>query len=213
MQFDQKVSKMKVLSLEDGKSLVKAARYAVELYIKSPHFNKSIVTESIKHINTDKYGVFVTIEFYPTKTLRGCIGFPRAYGALKDSVVDAAISAATEDPRFVPVSHHELDELVFEVSILSEPQPLEKSQKSRLNGIKIGRDGLIIEYGFYSGLLLPIVAVEEKWDKLKFLEEVCLKAGLPKDYWKQPNVNLYKFETQVFKEESPNGNIIEVKLE
>lgn len=204
---------MKVVSLEEGKSLVKAARSAVELYIRSPHFSKSTVTESIKHIKTDKYGVFVTIEYYPTKTLRGCIGFPHAYGPLSHSVVEAAISAAAEDPRFVPVSHYELDELTFEVSLLSEPKIVGKSESARLRSIKVGRDGLIIEYGFYSGLLLPIVAVEEKWNKLQFLEEVCLKAGLPKGYWKQPNVNLYKFETQVFREESPNGNVIEVKLE
>ncbi|MGC8478613.1 MAG: TIGR00296 family protein [Candidatus Micrarchaeia archaeon] len=204
---------MKVLTLDDGKALVKAARSAVELHIKNPHFDKHIVINSIKHITTDKYGVFVTIEYFPTKTLRGCIGFPHPRGALSQSVVDAAISAATEDPRFVPVSHYELDELTFEVSVLSEPVSLGRSEAARLRGIKIGRDGLMIEYGFYSGLLLPIVAVEEKWGKLKFLEEVCLKAGLPKEYWKQPNVNLYKFETQVFREESPNGNIVEVKLE
>ncbi|MEM3227415.1 MAG: TIGR00296 family protein [Candidatus Micrarchaeaceae archaeon] len=204
---------MRILSLEDGKSLVSAARNAVELYLKSPHFDKNIVKESIRHIATDKYGVFVTIEYYPTKTLRGCIGFPRAYGALNNSVVEAALAAAAEDPRFVPVSHRELDELIFEVSILSEPKLIGKSEKARLSGIKVGRDGLMVEYGFYSGLLLPIVAVEEKWNKTKFLEEVCLKAGLPKDYWKQPNVNLYKFETQVFREESPRGAIVEVKLE
>ena len=203
---------MKVLSLEDGTKLVTAARSAVELFIRNPHFNKSMVeqhTKDLKH----KYGVFVTIEYYPTKTLRGCIGFPRAIGAIGDTVVDAAIAAATEDPRFVPVSHHELNELTFEVSVLSEPELLSKGERARLAAIKVGRDGLIVEYGLYSGLLLPIVAVEEKWDKKRFLEETCVKAGLPRSYWKQQNVNLYRFETQVFREETPNGRIIEVKLE
>lgn len=203
---------MHVLTLEDGNKLVTAARSAAELFIRNPHFNKSMVGQHAKDLK-HRYGVFVTIEYYPTKTLRGCIGFPRAVGSIGDTIVDAAIAAATEDPRFVPVSHHELNELTFEVSILSEPILLKKGENERLRSVKVGRDGLIMEYGFYSGLLLPIVAVEEGWDKRTFLEEVCVKAGLPRDYWKQQNVNLYKFETQVFREETPNGRIIEIKLE
>ena len=203
---------MEVLSLEDGSRLVSAARSAVELFIRNPHFDKSMVRQHTKGLDYS-HGIFVTIEYYPTKTLRGCIGFPRTAGSIGDSVIDAAIAAATEDPRFVPVSHHELGELTFEVSVLSEPIPVKNGEKERLRAVKVGRDGLIIEYGLYSGLLLPIVAVEENWDKKRFLEETCVKAGLPREYWKQPNVNLYRFETQIFREETPNGKIIEVKLE
>jgi len=60
-------------------------------------------------------------------------------------------------------------------------------------------------------LLLPTVAVEQKWGKKRFLEETCRKAGLHENYWAQQNVRLYKFETQVFTEESPDGNVIEEK--
>ena len=165
---------MNIYSLAEGAQLVKAARNAIELYMRNPHFNKKIVEQSISHLN-DQYGVFVTIESYPTKELRGCIGFPLAVGPISSSLVEAALGAAFEDPRFVPLS--------------------------------------LEEYGFYSGLLLPIVPVEQKWGKEQFLEETCIKAGLPTSYWKRDDVKLYKFETQIFREEEPGGRIIEVKLE
>ncbi|MEM3204842.1 MAG: TIGR00296 family protein [Candidatus Micrarchaeaceae archaeon] len=203
---------MKVYSLEEGEKLVKMARYAIELHLKSPNFSKSIIERQIGEFN-QRYGVFVTIEHYPTKELRGCIGFMKAAGPIKSSLVDAAVAAATEDPRFVPLSHRELNDVTIEVSILSEPKRITGTPEEIEKSIKIGRDGLIIEYGFYSGLLLPIVAVEQKWNAREFLENVCIKAGLHKESWKQPGVELYTFSTQVFRETEPNGSVIEINLD
>ncbi|MGI0134957.1 MAG: TIGR00296 family protein, partial [Candidatus Micrarchaeaceae archaeon] len=125
------------------------------------------------------------------------------------AVPEAAVSAAFEDPRFVSVSKKELGELLISMSILSDPDELNGGAKERKRSVKIGRDGLIVQYGHYSGLLLPVVAVEQNWDVEQFLEEVCEKAGLDRDYWSQPKVRLFRFETQVFKEEAPNGKVIE----
>jgi hypothetical protein len=201
---------MHVYGENDGAELVRAARNAIELYLISRRFDRNVVKKSVSRFS-ERHGVFVTLEHYPTKELRGCIGFPRAVAPIGESVVEAAIAAAFEDPRFVPVSHVELDELSIEVSILSEPVPIDGPAKKRKKNIKVGRDGLIVEYGLYSGLLLPIVAVEQKWDEEQFLEEVCVKAGLQSSYWSQPNVKLLKFETQVFREETPKGRVVEVK--
>jgi len=203
---------LKLYTLEEGSELVKAARASIELFIKNPHFNKSIVEESVKKFK-DAHGVFVTLNYYQTNALRGCVGFPRPMSYLGKDIVDAALAAAFEDPRFVPVSHAELNELIIEVSVLSDPVELRYKGRTRTREIKIGRDGTIIQYGVYSGLLLPIVAVEQHWDSKTFLEETCVKAGLPKEYWMQPNVKMYRFETQMFKEEEPNGRVTEVKLE
>ena len=161
----------------------------------------------------EKAGVFVTIDHYPTMSLRGCIGYSRAIGPVKRLLVEAAIAAATEDPRFIPLSVGELNDVIIEVSILSEPQQLKGTPEEIKKDIKIGRDGLIIEYGYYSGLLLPIVAVEEKWNVEKFLENVCVKAGLHPNMWKRSDITLYKFQTQVFREEEPHGKIVEIKME
>ncbi|MGC8662200.1 MAG: TIGR00296 family protein [Candidatus Micrarchaeia archaeon] len=204
---------MKIYTLKDGEKFVKAARNAIELYIKSPHFDKHIVEKTLSEYK-ENVGVFVTIEHYPTLSLRGCIGFPEAVGPLKNSLVEASIAAATEDPRFMPLSAQELNEVVIEVSILTEPQEINgKTQEEKKKEIKIGRDGLIIEYGFYSGLLLPIVPVEEHWSVEEFLENTCEKAGLQKDFWKRSNAVIYKFQSQVFKEKEPNGSVVEIKME
>lgn len=200
-------------TLADGEKLVKAARSAIELNLTSPHFKKEMVNTHISHME-EEHGVFVTIEHYPTKELRGCIGFPRAVGKLKDLLIDAAIAAATEDPRFVPISHLEFDHIVIEVSILSDPEPIKGKGDDKIKKeIKIGRDGLIIQSGYHSGLLLPIVPVEQEWSKEEYLENLCMKAGLPKFMWRHSHVNLYKFTTQVFRETSPGGHVEKVALE
>lgn len=201
---------MKIYTLEQGKELVKAARSTIELAARSPRFKRELVRSSLKSFD-EKYGVFVTLKHYPTETLRGCIGFPKPVESVRMELVDAAFAAAFEDPRFVPVSHKELDELIVEVSILSEPIAVKSRSPAGLRRLKIGRDGVIIEYGLYSGLLLPEVAVEQKWDREQLLDGACEKAGLPTGYWRQPNVKLYKFETQVFTEETPSGNVVELK--
>ena len=203
---------MKIYTLKEGEKLVKAARNAIELYIKSPRFEKSMIEKTLSEFN-EKAGVFVTINHYPTMSLRGCIGYFKAIGPVKRLLVEAAIAAATEDPRFIPLSVGELNDVVIEVSILSEPQQLKGTPEEIKKEIKIGRDGLLIEYGYYSGLLLPIVAVEEKWNVEKFLENVCIKAGLHPHMWKRSDITLYKFQTQVFREEEPNGKVVEIKME
>lgn len=204
---------MHVLNINEGKELVKAARASIELYLKNPNFNKELVLNSIKEEVLDEMiGTFVTLSHYPTNELRGCIGFPEPIGKLKECVVDAALAAAFDDPRFVPVSHKELDELIIEVSVLSKPLELHGDWRKRRKSIVIGKDGLIAEYGLYKGLLLPDVATEYNFSAEKFLEEVCIKANIPKEYWKQPKVKIYKFETQIFKEETPEGDIIKLDL-
>ena len=202
---------MKKLTLKEGEELVHAARNAIELTLKSPIAKKTIIYESVNSFDWPS-GAFVTLYHYPTDALRGCVGFPRHSTALGRAVVDSAISAAFGDPRFVSISFNELTELIIEVSILSELEPIIGTEKEKLKSVKIGRDGLMVEYGIYSGLLLPAVAVEEKWDAEEFLNAVCEKAGIPEEYWKQKNVKLYKFTTQVFKEEEPMGKVTEVKL-
>jgi hypothetical protein len=203
---------MHIYSAKQGEELVKAARNSIELFLTNPYFNKKVVQESLERF-TEKHGIFVTIEHYPTKELRGCIGFPKAIAPIKESVVDAAIAAAFEDPRFVPVSKRELEDLTIEISVLSVPEPVKGDRSARLNAVKVGRDGLIVEYGMYSGLLLPIVAVEQHWDEQEFLGQACIKAGLSPNYWHQPNVSVYRFQSQVFREESPSGKVSEVMLE
>lgn len=203
---------MQVYSLEEGTRLVKAARHAIELCIGSKEFRNDVVERTLPEF-TQKHGIFVTISHYPTRTLRGCIGFPEGVGEMKKLIVEAAVAAAAEDPRFVPISHLEFEHTVIEISILSKMERIHGNAEEIKKQVKIGRDGLVIEYGYHKGLLLPIVPVEERWSVPMFLNQVSVKAGLPEHAWTQGTAELYKFSSQVFREKEPRGAVEEVRLE
>ncbi len=149
-------------------------------------------------------GVFVTLN--NADGLRGCIGFPMPDKKLSHGIIDAAIAAATEDPRFSPVKANELNDIVFEVTVLTQPVEITVNDPMEyLEKIKVGRDGLIISNSFSSGLLLPQVPVEYGWNVEEFLQHTCEKAGLGRDVWKNEKVKIEKFEGIVYKEET-NGS-------
>jgi hypothetical protein len=197
------------LSEEDGNILVKTTRKIVTEYIKNN--TKPKLEKEFKNNYSFNAGVFVTLN--STQGLRGCIGYPLPDKLLFNALEDAAISAATKDPRFSPVKYEELDSITFEVTVLTPPKKIVVSKPEEyLSKIKVGRDGLIIKNGFYSGLLLPQVPVEYGWNEEEFLEYTCEKAGLPKKYWKNLDTEIQKFEGIVFKEEKPNGVVIREML-
>ncbi|MEM3731485.1 MAG: TIGR00296 family protein [Candidatus Bathyarchaeia archaeon] len=196
------------LSLEDGIILVKLARKAVEEYLKRRR--KISVPQGLPEKLLKNCGVFVTINTVRDreKELRGCIGYPYPTFPLAQAVIEAAISSATEDPRFEPLSPQELESVTFEVSVLTPPQLIEVQRPSEYpNKIKVGEDGLIVERGIYKGLLLPQVPVEWGWDEEEFLCQCCIKAGLPPDGWLLNGTKVYKFKAIVFEEEKPRGEI------
>jgi uncharacterized protein (TIGR00296 family) len=129
-------------------------------------------------------------------------------------LTDAAISASTDDPRFPSITKNEIDDLVFEVTVLSDTEEITTSSPDEIiNEIKIGRDGLIIEKNFQSGLLLPQVPVEYNWNVKDFLDHTCHKAGLPNDAWKDKTTKISKFQGVIFREVLPNGEIIREKFQ
>lgn len=196
------------LSLKEGEILVKLARTAVKEYLKTR--KRISVPEGFPEKLLQPCGVFVTINSIESgeKELRGCIGYPYPTEPLAQAVIDYAISSATQDPRFYPLSLNELDKVVFEVSILTPPQLVEVEKASEYpSKIKVGEDGLIVERGFYKGLLLPQVPVEWNWDEEGFLCQCCIKAGLPPDGWLIKGTKIYKFQAIVFEEATPKGEV------
>jgi len=159
----------------------------------------------------EKRSVFVTIK-NSDYALRGCIGFISPI-PLYEGVQRVAISAAFKDPRFSPLEKSELENVIFEVSVMTEPTLVSGQTLEELaEKIKIGRDGLIISNEPYSGLLLPQVPVEQKWDVGLFLENLCYKAEMTPDFLSDENTKLWKFQCQIFAEKEPKGKIEEVKL-
>ncbi|MFH1623227.1 MAG: TIGR00296 family protein [Candidatus Aenigmatarchaeota archaeon] len=157
-------------------------------------------------------GVFVTIKKHPEGQLRGCVGFVQP-APLWESVQKAAALAAFGDCRFEPISAGELGDIVFEVSVMTEPVLVEgRSAAEWRKNIRIGRDGLIISNGGYNGLLLPQVPVEQGWDVDEFLENLCYKAGLGLEALSGSDTMLMKFRCQAFAEVEPRGRVVEVKF-
>ena len=201
------------LSLEEGNFLIQLARNAVKEYLKT---GKTVKTpENTPKKLFERCGVFVTINSLKNraKALRGCIGYPYPTNPLVEAVIDSALSAATRDPRFCPLSLKELDNVVFEVSVLTPPEAMEvENPKEYLAKIKVGEDGLIVEKGFYKGLLLPQVPVEWEWCEEEFLCQCCVKAGLPPDSWLTKGTKIYKFQAIIFEEETPQGEVKRLQL-
>jgi hypothetical protein len=155
--------------------------------------------------------VFVTLS--KDGELRGCIGFPEPTYALKRAIVEAARSAAFDDPRFPPVTKEEMNEITIEVSALTIPKLVKvKDSEEYEDMIIIGKDGLIIRGKFGSGLLLPQVPVDYGWNVKEFLKHLCMKAGLLSDAWKDLDNKIYSFQAQIFEEIEPRGEVVEKEL-
>lgn len=181
------------ISTEEKIILLNAARNSIKnvfekTQIEKPEYDKYPLLKS-------KAGAFVTLT--ENKILRGCIGYILGYQPLYDTVCDAAVQAAFHDPRFPPLEKHELNLISIEISILSEPFPLNSYDE-----IILGRHGLIVEEKGRRGLLLPQVPVEHKMNKEQYLDAICQKAGLPKNLWREKQIKLSGFTATIFSEES-----------
>jgi uncharacterized protein len=196
------------LSLDEGKFLVQLARSTVKTYLETGKTAKP--PKDVPEKFLENCGVFVTINSVTSrgKNLRGCIGYPSPTHPLVQAIIDNAIYAATQDPRFEPLEKKELDRVVFEVSVLTPPEEIKVSKpQDLLKEVKVGEHGLIVEKSFYRGLLLPQVPVEWGWREEEFLCQCCIKAGLPPDSWLTKGAKIYRFSAIVFEEETPNGEV------
>lgn len=192
-----------MLSHSEGEEAVKLARKAIEKYVSQ----RGRIQDRFEGIFEQQMGVFVTLN--KDNDLRGCIGYPYPIKRLDESIIESAISAATGDPRFPSVTPEELQDITVEVTVLSPPEKLDVDRKELPNYIEVGRHGLIVKAGYYSGLLLPQVAVEYNLDPEEFLSQTCMKANMSPDSWAKDDVEIYIFEGQIFEEKEPSGEIEE----
>ncbi len=199
---------------EHGVFLVKLARKAIETFLSKR--KKIEAPKNAPQILRNPAGVFVTLNKIIDKfeELGGCIGYVLPIKPLIDAVIDVAIAAATEDPRFPPITFDEMSKIIVEVTILTPPEKIDVSDPNEyLTKIKIGRDGLLLRYGSIYGTLLPQVPVEYNWNVKEFLDNLCLKAGLPLKCWKNLDVEIYSYQAAIWKEKEPRGDIIRVRLD
>jgi AmmeMemoRadiSam system protein B/AmmeMemoRadiSam system protein A len=177
------------LNQEEKERLLAIARETIARYLDEGRIPE--VHEENPRLQ-QKMGAFVTIR--KTDRLRGCIGNFTSTDPLFKTVQRMAVAAATEDPRFPPLTAPEVPEVDLEISALT---PMWKA--SGAEEVEVGRHGLYIRHGQYSGVLLPQVATEQGWDRKTFLKQTCRKAGLPDDAWRK-DAEIFLFEAQVFGE-------------
>ncbi|MDA3864323.1 MAG: AmmeMemoRadiSam system protein A [Deltaproteobacteria bacterium] len=176
------------LSHDEKFELLKIARKTIAQKLEGNDFQVKPDSENLNK----KAGVFVTLK--KSGQLRGCIGNFSDDEKIYQNVQKMAISAAFDDPRFNQLQTDELKEIQIEVSVLSGLKPIKAEE------IEIGKHGLQLSAGFHRGVLLPQVPVEWGWDKEEYLNNLCLKAGLPQESWKEKGVMLQAFTAQVFSE-------------
>ena len=186
---------------EQGQMLVKLARHTIMDKLgrkisdsESDTDNRTLPDESFKSYG----GTFVTLKI--KGRLRGCIGNLTSTETVWDGIKRNAISAAFHDPRFSPLTAKELDQTEIEVSILTEPRPLEyRNGQDLTQKLRVNVDGVIIRKGHASATFLPQV-----WEQLpqpeEFLSHLCMKAGLASDAWKDPEVEVLTYQVQYFEE-------------
>jgi AmmeMemoRadiSam system protein A len=181
------------LSPEAKATLLKLARSTLKQHFKR---EADPVDTSLAELQRNR-GAFVSL--HKKGALRGCIGVFSGKGPLHATVSSMALSAAFEDPRFPPLTAKELDDVEIEISVLSPLKRIESVEE-----IEVGKHGIYLVKGFNRGVLLPQVATEYGWDRKTFLDQTCLKAGLPGDCWRE-GAEIYTFTAEVFGEEEKHS--------
>jgi hypothetical protein len=188
MKEEKKVGVDLGLNEEEKKTLHQIAKTVIENKARGKTVPDFKVESPVLKENR---GAFVTI--HKRGQLRGCIGYIEGRGPLHKTIEEMAEAAAFRDPRFTPVKEKELPELDLEISVLT---PLKKIKD--VDEVQVGKHGIYIKKGWYSGLLLPQVATEYGWDRQAFLEHTCQKAGLPSNAWKEKDTEIYIFSADIF---------------
>jgi AmmeMemoRadiSam system protein A len=186
--------KQLVLSEAQKRDLLRLARDSITAYLAG----LPVPLTEAPGLNDFHAGVFVSLHI--GEHLRGCIGCIEGSRPLGEALQETAISAASRDPRFEPLRADEMPQVEIEISVLS---PLRKIISPA--EIVPGTHGVMLRLGHHQGLLLPQVALHHNWEASPagvetFLEHVCQKAGLPVEGWKDPNIEIFVFEAEVFSE-------------
>ena len=165
--------------------LVELARDTIDAYVKEGKVIKP--PEELAPEMKPRAGVFVSI--HKGEELRGCIGTIEPHKSnVAEEIITNAISAATQDPRFEPITEKELKDLEINVDVLTEPEQVE--DVSKLDPKKYG---VIVECGYRRGLLLPdLPGVETVQEQINIC---CAKGGIRSG----EKVKLYKFEVKRYK--------------
>lgn len=173
--------------------LIQIARRSLEEFVRNMVQYQPDLSE-LPSVLREPRASFVTLTSYGR--LRGCVGNTQARWALAYDVARSAVSAASRDPRFSPVTIDELPDIRLEVTILTSPHPLHYTSFADLCAkLHPGVDGVMLAWQKHRGLLLPQV-----WQRIPqppdFLKAIARKGGIPSQTLMQhpPVVQVHTFQ-------------------
>ena len=178
---------------EEKSFLLSSVNTIVKDYLQSGNYDIQHPPPSLNNLHQHA-GAFVSA--YVNGKLRGCLGTFSEDDLLYKNVQKMAIAAVSRDSRFERISMHELNEVDFEISVLTPRRLIQD-----ISEIKIGRHGIYIEKDYSRGTFLPQVAVDQNWNVKEFLSYCAKhKAGLDWDAWR--SADIYVYETVIIKRPS-----------
>ncbi len=186
--------------MESVRELITLCRRAVSCALRDQEIS---VPRPLRERFSQRRGLFTTLQTFPDRRLRGCVGFPTPEHPLWEAAIRASVRSALRDPRFPPLKEEELESVVWELSVLTEPEEIEADPAL----VEVGVHGLLVEKGSARGLLLPQVAPRYRWTPEEFLSQTCLKAGLDRESWREKGVKIYRFRADIFEEVEPWGEV------
>jgi MEMO1 family protein len=177
------------LSAADKKALLRIARQSLQRFLGTETIP---LARNLPPRLQARQGAFVTLKQHGE--LRGCIGLLTPEFPLSLVTGWMAVQAGVNDPRFPTVTLKELSGLEIEISAMTPMKPVAKPSE-----IVVGRDGVVLQKGGRSAVFLPQVATEQGWGLSEMLDNLSLKAGLPRDAWKS-GAQFRVFQADVFSE-------------
>jgi AmmeMemoRadiSam system protein A len=173
------------------KKLMELSRRTLVAFVRRIERRSEAVEDP--YLRSHEYGAFVSL--HKKKELRGCIGNCAPQAPLYETVIEMTEAAASRDHRVEPISADELDDIRIDITVLS---PLVKANDPL--SLEVGKHGLHIARGPRRGVLLPQVATQYRWDMKTFLEQTCVKAGLPENAWQEADTDISAFTALVMEE-------------
>jgi len=182
------------LSKKEKSALLSLARDTLESYVKTGTTGEAKLTEySLTPRLKEKCGAFVTLKKHGE--LRGCIGHISPTSSLYQTIIENTINSSSKDGRFSAVKADEIPDITIEISVLSIPRKIDTPET-----FCVGKEGIILQKGLVRAVFLPQVATEQGWDRTETLCQLCKKAGLPQNAWKDSDTEFYIFTAEVFNE-------------
>lgn len=206
------------MDLKHGRALVRLARQIVVTYLEEGFIGS--VEGKKESYSEEIMGSFLTARVVEdvnrgkTERVVMSVGCPLPLMSVRDIVVDSTTNMAIRIRAHSLLGTLEIENLIFEIDMLTPPRLVSVKKPDEYSGkIRVGKDGLMIEHGFLRALLLPKVPLEKGWDVQDFLSECCMRAGFPPDAWLYKNLDIYTFQSRIFKEVEPCGEIVELSME